>query len=179
MSPVWLIPCLQGTVLQQKKKRQEKTSYLSEKQLQEAIKAQKCIQQKQFLVALSLWQYTCSHLHRERERSKGITVSEVPCLPFSLAAISHYNAALFTFNRCGQKMVKQREAIWTNQILLREHSRVTVRPDERWPTFKQCWGCLAQKRSRASGNGIIKKSDYGRVQHLHIQRDVPTLERQH
>lgn len=64
---------------------------------------------------LAVYLFSLAQRNREREKeSKGVTVSEVPCLPFSLPAISHYNAALFTFNRCGQKMVKQREAIWTN-----------------------------------------------------------------
>lgn len=118
MTQVGFAPCFEGYNPSAVKKGQEESSYLSEKQLQEAIKAQKCIQQKQFLVPLSLWQSTCFHLHREidrkREGARGLQSLRCHSFPFSLLAISHYNTALFTFYRCGLKIVKQREAIWTN-----------------------------------------------------------------
>lgn len=94
---VGFAPCFEGYNTSAVKKGQEESSYLSEKQLQEAIKAQKCIQQKQFLVPLSLWQSTCFHLHREidREREReqggyslwGVIPSLSPCLPFLITIL--------------------------------------------------------------------------------------------
>lgn len=111
---------------------------------------------------LSLWQSTCSHLHTEIEwESKGAkglqSLRSHPSL-FSQLAISHCSAALFVFSKRGQKIVRQREEIWTTYILLRENNRVTVMPDEHWPTFKQSRGSPPQRSSTLhNGTDFMKK----------------------
>lgn len=65
---------------------------------------------------LAVHLFSLAHRNRARERGgAGESQSQRSHpYPFSLLAISHCNTALFTFYRCGQKMVRQREEIWTN-----------------------------------------------------------------